>query len=146
MEKVKTLIVGLGNTLMQDDGAGIYCAANIKANALVTVSECDTDIFKIMTLIKDHKRVIIIDAVDAGLFPGAIICLKEEGLFKFQNLSRSSHQISMIEALKLMKMTLPEMQDMEIFFVGIQVEEMNFNKPMTKEVLISVKLLSNILS
>lgn len=145
MEKVKTLITGLGNSLMQDDGVGVYIAENIKTRNEFDVFICGPDVFKIMSAINGHNRIILIDAIDAGLPDGTIICLKESGLLKFDNLSRSSHQISMLEAIKLMKITLPEFKDIELFFVGVQIGGMNLNQPFTKEVKISADwLLKNI--
>ena len=131
---MKTLIVGLGNSLMQDDGVGIYIAENVKPDLEKEIFICGPDVFKILNAITNHKRIILLDAVDAGLTPGTIICLKESGLFKFNNLSRSSHQISMLEALKLMRQTREELSDVEIFFIGVQIEESVLNKPLSKEV------------
>lgn len=145
MEKVKNLIAGLGNSLMQDDGIGVYIAENIRTKKEIDIIICGPDVFKIMSAINGHKRIILIDAIEAGLPEGTIICLKESGLLKFDNLSRSSHQISMLEAIKLMKMTLPEFKDIELFFVGVQVGSMSLNQPFTEEVKISADwLLKNI--
>ena len=126
---------------MQDDGAGIYIAEHLKEDKGKSVFVCGPDVFKIMNSIQDNKRIILIDAIDASLKPGTIICLTEQGLFKFNNLSRSSHQISMLEAIKVMKLTLPEFKDVELFFVGVQIDSVAINEPMTKEVKISVERL-----
>jgi len=144
MEKVKTLIAGLGNTLVQDDAVGIYVCEKIKPHEMTDIFLCGVDVFRIMNVLNGHKRIILIDAVDAGLTPGAIICLNETGLNKFGNLSRSSHQISMLEAIKLMKLTLPEFQDIEIFFAGIQISGMEFNSPISEEVRISADWLAEV--
>jgi hydrogenase maturation protease len=138
---MKTLIAGLGNTLMQDDGVGIYIAEKLERHDEYDVFICGPDVFKIMNVLKDHKRLILIDAIDARLTPGTIICLKESGLFKFDNLTRSSHQISMLEALKLMKLTRPEFTDVEIFFTGVQIGEISLSQSLTEEVKFSAERL-----
>jgi len=134
MGKMKTLIVGLGNQLMQDDGVGIYISDKIIKDEYYDVFDCGPDAFRILNYLNNHKRIIIIDAIDIKLKPGTIICLKEEGLFKFNDLTRSVHQISALEALKIMKKIEPSMDLVELFFIGIQIEDINLNQMITEEV------------
>jgi hydrogenase maturation protease len=128
---MRTLIVGLGNILLQDDGIGIHIVEQIENSGQFHEADfviCDTDILKLMVRYKNQERVIIIDAINSDLPPGSIIALRETGLFSFNAFARSAHQISVVEALKLMKITIPEFEKSELFFIGIQALDTKLNE------------------
>ena len=138
---MKTLIAGLGNQLMQDDGVGVYISDKIKADNNYDVFNCGPDSFRILNHLNNHERVIIIDAIDVKIKPGTIICLKEDGLFKFNDITRSMHQISALEAIKIMKKIDLQFAKVELFFIGIQIEEININKSITNSVKYSADII-----
>jgi hydrogenase maturation protease len=145
---MKTLVIGLGNTLAQDDGAGIVCVEKMqgmKNFENIDMLLCFTDLLKLMNWYENQERVIIIDAIDAKLPAGSVICLKEKGLFSFENLSRSAHQISALESLKLLKLVLPGFDKCEIFFIGIQIKNTGLHGKISGEVEESTDLIINIL-
>jgi hydrogenase maturation protease len=134
---MRTLIIGLGNILLQDDGVGIYIVDKLQkmvSDKNVDFAICDTDILRLMNKYDNQGRVIIIDAINTKLPAGSIICLKEDGLFSHKDISRSAHQISVIEGLELMKSTLPEFNKCEIYFVGLQIGDTRLNQELTPSV------------
>ncbi len=65
-EKTKTLILGLGNSLLCDDGVGIYVAAELKTRINrpeITVMETGVAGLSLLDLLVDYDKVIIIDAI-----------------------------------------------------------------------------------
>ncbi len=70
---MKTVILGLGNTLLSDDGAGVLAARRLqtvigKADD-VDVVESGWGGFRIIDLLSGYDRAIIIDAIKTGLQP-----------------------------------------------------------------------------
>lgn len=73
MSKERTLILGIGNPLMGDDGAGIEAVRILADSPLpdnVTVREAGTPGWGLVEWIKDWNSVVIVDAVQMGLQPG----------------------------------------------------------------------------
>jgi hydrogenase maturation protease len=73
MTRERTLILGVGNPLMGDDGAGIEAARMLNESALpenVTVIDAGTPGWGLVEFIKDWPSVVIVDAVRLGLKPG----------------------------------------------------------------------------
>lgn len=70
-----TTIVGIGNTLMGDDGVGAVVARSIASRGLperVTVVERPIADMGLMRHFLDADRIIVVDALDAGAEPGSI--------------------------------------------------------------------------
>jgi len=73
MTRERTLILGLGNPLMGDDGAGSEAARMLNESVLpenVTVMDAGTPGWGLVELIRDWPAVVIVDAVQLGLKPG----------------------------------------------------------------------------
>jgi hydrogenase maturation protease len=73
MAPERTLILGVGNPLMGDDGAGIEAVrmlaeANLPRN--ITVKDAATPGWALVEWIKDWSSVVIVDAMQMGLKPG----------------------------------------------------------------------------
>jgi hydrogenase maturation protease len=120
----KNLIIGLGNTILSDDGVGIYVARELAKRIpsdAVTVKEASVGGLELLDLIKGYERILLIDAVMTGQADvGSLIHLKLEDLAGGSAMTR--HQVSFSEALELGKrlnMNLPE----EIVIFGIEVED-----------------------
>ncbi len=70
----KTLILGLGNSLRGDDGAGPAVVAALSAGTLpprVDLLDGGTPGLETVLLFEGYQRVFIVDAADMGLPPGA---------------------------------------------------------------------------
>jgi hydrogenase maturation protease len=69
----RTLILGIGNPLMGDDGAGIEAVRMLAESKLpqnVTVQEAGTPGWGLAEWIKDWPSVVIVDAICMGQKPG----------------------------------------------------------------------------
>jgi hydrogenase maturation protease len=74
---VKKLVLGIGNTIMGDDGVGIYVARMVKertrSRADVQVKELGVSGFKLVEEILGYDEVIIVDSyASEGTEPGRI--------------------------------------------------------------------------
>lgn len=63
----KLLVLGIGNTLLGDDGVGIYVARKIRAEyhqkASIDVAETNLGGIALLDLIAGYEKVIIVDAI-----------------------------------------------------------------------------------
>jgi len=65
----KTLILGLGNVLMGDEGIGVYVARNLSKESLPAGVECldgGTGGFTLLEELENADRIVIIDAANDG--------------------------------------------------------------------------------
>ena len=125
----KTLILGLGNTILTDDGIGIFVVRELEKRLRdpnVVVKEASLGGLELLELIKGYDHLILIDAMQTGEHEvGTLIKLKAEDLKGGSAMSR--HQVSFSDALELgrrLNMDLPQKIDiygievMDIFTLG----------------------------
>jgi len=72
---LKTLVLGIGNLLLGDEGVGVHAAHALMASDCpegVTVLEVGTAILDALPALETADRVIILDAIKADGTPGSI--------------------------------------------------------------------------
>jgi hydrogenase maturation protease len=103
---MKTLVLGLGNSILSDDGVGLKVAAGIKAAVeLPDVSILETELggINLLELLVGYERVIIVDAIKTPEGkPGHIYKLKPDSL-KGTRHTNSTHGIDFAGTLELGK-------------------------------------------
>lgn len=111
---LKTLILGMGNTILSDDGIGIYVAQAAKDRCQrddVTFAEASVGGMRLLDVIKDYERVIMVDAIQTrDGKPGDVYRLHSNDV-KASLHAGSTHDLSLPGALALgrgMGMTLPD--------------------------------------
>ncbi len=135
--KMKTLILGMGNPIMGDDGVGIWAARALKDivnEEKVTVMETGMAGLNLLELLADYDRAILIDAIKTGEGEvGKIYRLEPETLNDTRH-AASTHGIDFSTALELgsrLGLNLPK----DIVFFGIEVADANiFSEKCTPEV------------
>ncbi|MBI4835529.1 MAG: hydrogenase maturation protease [Planctomycetes bacterium] len=132
--KHPVLILGIGNTLLKDDGIGIHVTRKLEKLPLhknVTLMDGGTGGLNLFEAITTHKKIIIIDAIDLKSVPGTIkrISLDEARLILDETHS-SMHQNSISEVFKLAE-SLGKRLDVVIF--GIQPKEVAAGLELTHE-------------
>jgi hydrogenase maturation protease len=104
---MKTLVLGLGNPILSDDGVGIKVAQELREklrNPQVTVAESSLAGISLLDSIVGYDEVIIIDAVQTEKGnAGQIYRMKPED-FSLTKHFTSPHQINLLTALELGKM------------------------------------------
>ena len=127
--KRKTVILGLGNTILTDDGVGIFVVREVGKRLRepnVVVKEASLGGLELLELIKGFDHLVLIDAMQTGKYEvGTLIKLRAEDMKGGSAMSR--HQVSFSDALELgrrLNMDLPEKIDiygievMDIFTLG----------------------------
>jgi hydrogenase maturation protease len=101
---LETLILGLGNSILTDDGVGFTAVKEVRKRLEggdVTVSEASVGGLGLMELVVGHDRVIIIDAIQTGAAqPGEIHRLLPDE-FHGNVRTASTHDVSFATALEL---------------------------------------------
>ena len=138
---VKTLVLGLGNPILSDDGIGVRVAEQVKAalpeDACVDVSEACVGGLSLMERMVGYDRVILIDALCLEPSqPGAIRRLNLEDLRSMspsQHIA-SAHDTNLLTALaagRRMSLPLPEV----VTLFAIEAENvLDFGEEMTPAV------------
>ncbi len=68
----KILVLGLGNTLISDDGIGIFILRNLKEqlqNPRFDFQESSAGGLRLLDLLPDHDIAVIIDSIKTGKYP-----------------------------------------------------------------------------
>jgi hydrogenase maturation protease len=120
-----TLVLGLGNPILSDDGAGPAVARELEGRLdpqEVTITEATLGGLNLLDLMVGYERVIIIDAIKTeGGRPGRIYRLEPDALATTRY-AASVHDVNLATALELGKrlgLTLPR----EIVIFAIEVED-----------------------
>lgn len=86
---MNTLVLGLGNLLLSDEGVGVHAARALAERELppnVSVVEAGTAFLDVLPDIEKADRILLIDAMEGGGAPGSIyrvafdLCLHPEML------------------------------------------------------------------
>lgn len=121
---MKTVVLGLGNTLLSDDGVGVYAARALKGRlqGRVEVREAGLAGLDTIELLKGYDRAVIIDAVKLdGVRPGIVFRLKPEEAGITPRLA-SFHDIDLVTALALGRRLGFEMPE-DVVIYAVQVED-----------------------
>jgi hydrogenase maturation protease len=109
-----TLVLGLGNPLMGDDGLGLAVLARLveewEFSPAVELVDGGTWGMNLLPLIEDAEKLILLDAIHTGAAPGTIVELEREALPRYLAHKLSPHQIDLKEVLALAELrgTMPE--------------------------------------
>ncbi len=117
-----TLVLGLGNPLLGDEGIGVRVVEELSGLELpdgVEVAEGGTAGVGLIGLMEGYQRVIVVDAADMGQPPGRVVRFTpSEAQFKMAETRLSLHQIGLGEALALAEAL--EVAPAEVVIIGVQ--------------------------
>lgn len=140
---MKTLVIGLGNPILTDDGVGVIVAYKVqealagKNNRDVTVTEACVGGLRLMEMMEGYDRVILIDAIMGKQgSPGSVYKMTMDDLQRISPTqhSASSHDTTLVTALdagRALGLHLPE--DIRIFAIEVS-NILDFNENPTAAV------------
>ncbi|MCD4650793.1 MAG: hydrogenase maturation protease [Candidatus Cloacimonetes bacterium] len=116
-----TLVLGLGNPILSDDGVGIFVVREVqKLVPEAHISETVASGFRVVDEMVGFQRLILVDSIITGKAPpGTIHRLTREqleGTLHYNN----PHDVGLFEAIKIMEshnQPLPE----EMIFLAIEI-------------------------
>ena len=118
---MKTVIVGVGNPILGDDGIGIYVARDLKGKLDADIREGYTGGLNLLDLILGYDKAILIDAVyleDMEIGEVKVMDINELGTAH----STNPHDATLMEAIEMSRRMGEEMIPSEIILVGIRIE------------------------
>ena len=124
-------VLGIGNTLLRDEGIGCHVA-----NALAEIPLPDVEIIDAGTcpdvwqFIEDTDKLIIVDAVKGGGMPGQIYRFHPEDVTLEQKALLSMHDIGLVDNLILMQLR----QNIgETVIIGVEPKDINWGLELSAE-------------
>jgi len=151
---MRTLVLGLGNPILRDDGVGLRVAQALRS-VLANVPGIEVDEntwggLRLMERLVGYDRVIVVDAMCTGAPAGTVRLLSPDDMPTRR--SASPHDTSLPVALELGRrvgLSVPESAD--ITLVGIEALDVdNFGEDLTPEVEaaipVAVRAIQNVLT
>ena len=120
------LVLGIGNLLFKDEGIGIHVIKKMETMTLppdVEVMDGGTSSPIFIYLIENRKKVIVIDAIQAGGPPGRIYRLSQKDFLETRKgFPRTTQETEFEDGLRtaIMMKTNPE----ELVVIGVEPEDM----------------------
>lgn len=118
----RTLVLGVGNILLQDEGIGVRVVEHLKERYLfpeeVQVLDGGTMGLDLLYYLEGVDRLLVIDAVDAARPPGAIIRLAGDEIPVFLGRKLSPHQIGLADLLSVAE--LRDLSPRQAVLIGVQ--------------------------
>jgi hydrogenase maturation protease len=117
-----TVILGIGNVLLQDEGVGVHAVQQLEQRydmpAEVRVLDGGTMGLDLLPFLEEAERLLIIDAVDAEHPPGTIIRLVNDDVPSVLQHKLSPHHVGVADMLAAARLQgcLPG----QVVLIGIQ--------------------------
>ena len=132
----RTLVLGLGNPLMGDDGAGLAALACLREEwdlpDEVELVDGRTWGMSLLPLLESFARVILLDAINTRARPGTLVLLRREEFPRYFAHKLSPHQLDLREVLALAELrdALPP----RLMAIGVQPERVELNAALSPRV------------
>ena len=116
-----TVVVGVGNTILSDDGAGVHAARLLQGDprvpAGVTILDGGTLGLELLPYVSDASRVLFLDAVNSGEAPGTRTRMTGKDLLETSG-GWSVHQLGVADLIAALALASAGPQD--IVVLGVQ--------------------------
>jgi hydrogenase maturation protease len=107
-ESATTLVIGLGNPLMGDDGLGLAALDRLRENwrvpPMVGLLDGGTWGLNLLPSIESAGQVLFLDAVRVGGKPGLLVRVERPELPRTMGIKLSPHQIDLREVLAVLEL------------------------------------------
>ena len=140
-----TVILGIGNILLQDDGVGVHVIKQLENENLPSTIELvdgGTSTLDTLGLFLDYKKVIVVDCLRSGLKPGTIYKIKPDDIKNYKKENLSIHDVQILDVVKMANM-MNKYPEVVIF--GIEPEKIAVDLEMTQIMVSKIpEIISNI--
>ena len=108
-DAVPALVLGIGNILLGDEGAGVKAAAELAVRYTlppeVEMIDGGTMGLELLPYLAGRRLMVIVDAVNTGAAPGTVVRLELDDPSDFFRAKISPHQIGIAEVLGVATIT-----------------------------------------
>jgi hydrogenase maturation protease len=114
-------VLGVGNSIMADDGVGLELLGALQARPRDGVNYVDGAVggMELVPVVQDSTRLLILDAV-AGTVPGTVVRLRGDQVPRMLATKLSPHQVGLLDVLAASRLLGSEPD--EVAVVGIVPE------------------------
>lgn len=116
-----TVVVGVGNTILSDDGVGVHAARLLQSDPRVptgvTILDGGTLGLELVPYVSDASRVLFLDAVNSGSAPGTPVRMTGTDLLGL-SVGWSVHQLGVANLIAVLAFASTKPQD--IVVLGVQ--------------------------
>jgi len=139
---MRTIILGVGNQILGDDGVGIHIANELKKkinNPNITIDDAITGGMNLLDLLLGYDKAIIVDAVKTNEGENGEVKRIPLGAFSTMH-SCNPHDVSLIEAIEMAKKMGEDRIPKEIIIIGVLMKEIpcEFGEKLSKEIAAAV--------
>lgn len=129
------VVLGVGNLLLSDEGVGVHVANKLMEMDLpsvVQVVEGGTDGFRLMNIVTEADRLIVVDAVKGGGPPGSIYRFGVKDAQTYPDAYKTSvHQIGILEVIHLSELIG---KTPETTIIGVEPKSLDIGMELSPEV------------
>lgn len=127
MSEDRIVVLGVGNTLLKDEGVGVRVVEELKKKfafpSNVRLVDGGTQGLWLLPTLQEADCLVVIDAVLGKCEPGSIYRLEKDDLPKGLRLKQSAHDSDLIEALNLC--ALLDQAPQTVVVIGIEPEDIS---------------------
>ncbi len=125
------LVLGVGNTLLTDEGVGIHVINRLQEQypEIRGVSFVDggTLSFSLAGLLAEHDQLIVVDAARTGGNPGSVVCYEGSEMDRYLTGNRQSvHEVGLTDLLDIARLSnhYPDKRAL----IGIEPENLDWGE------------------
>ncbi|CAG0955362.1 hydrogenase maturation protease [Burkholderiales bacterium] len=137
---MRTVILGIGNTILSDEGVGVFAAEALqKAYELpqgVEVIDGGTAGMELLDPLTDVDLLLVLDAVKAKRTPGELVVLAGKEVPVFFRAKLSPHQVSICDVLASLEFAGTPPKD--IVLIGVEPESFELGLELTPRIAAAV--------
>lgn len=135
---MKILVLGIGNTLLTDEGAGIAAMQQLHqrlgARDGIEFLDGGTLSFTLAAPISECDALLVIDAAELGATPGTVRCFEGEAMDRFLGANRKSsvHEVGLLDlmSISLLGGHWPQQRAL----IGVQPARVGWGEELTPQV------------
>jgi hydrogenase maturation protease len=111
MERAGTVVLGIGNTLLTDEGAGVHAIRMLEGRPdpplAVRFVDGGTLSFTLAGPIAQADNLIVMDAAELGEAPGSVAVFVDEEMDRFLGTrrKRSVHEVGLLDLMQIARLT-----------------------------------------
>jgi hydrogenase maturation protease len=133
MARKRTLILGIGNLILKDEGIGVHVVRALEEKKLppgVDLVDGGTATMDLLSVIRESERIIVIDAMKAGGKPGTIYRCLPEDLMGSSERPLSLHQLGLLDVLGMSRQLGG---NPSVVIIGVEPKEISWGLELTQE-------------
>ncbi len=103
-EPLPVLVMGIGNILLRDEGVGVrvvQAMQDLDLSDEVELIDAGTAGADLVDIMANRRKVVVVDAIEAGAVPGTVFRLRGEDLMPEPGAAVSLHQLGFVESLAM---------------------------------------------